>query len=565
MDKIYRAIAAGLIAALFSVGIVQAQQYILSPNIAFGGSLRSTDLLLVARNGVTQNVSWPTSPSLFPVATSLTNGISHPGSGMTVDGTGALNVTLTSGSITSAIGTTTTANPAISGSPTSGFYSPGTNVIGIELNAIKAMQWNTLGSGVDYLTVTPGKSGTVPLISVNGSTSNQGLKISSTGTGPLTLNALVVSSTGAVTTGVWNGTAIASGYMALGSSTSAGAVQCDGSSIICSGGVISTVGSATSLSGLTAATTGATLSNGTNAIVWGWATTTGNAFSITSSALTTGKVVDIENTSGVNATGYAGYFKNATTGAGFGLYGTATGASNTGYGVYGQNDSATGYGVYGASTSGYAGYFSGKANVTGNLTGAAAAFTGTLTASGALNATNTATVNHLIVSSECVGCGSGLALVTTGTVSAQISATITSTVFTSTYRNYTIFFNKFSQTGGNTINVKLSTDNCSTYENPTNVGFQMAHSSSLTGYSGTGIDLLGSTAIIQKAGGKFTLFNPSAAQTISYEYSMDGSDGTGGFISRGGGAGDSTSAVNCIQIITAAGTMTFNYAVYGYN
>ena len=575
MDKIYRSIAAGLIAALFAVVVAQAQTYTPTPGVPLGGSLRSTDLLLVSRSGVTTNAAWPTSPSLFPTATSTTLGIVKPGSGMTVDGTGALNVTLTSGSITSAIGTTATANPAINGSPTSGFYTPGTNVIGIELNAVKAMAWNTLSSGVDYLSITPGKSGTNPLISVNGSTANQGLSLTGTGTGSVSVNGLVINSSHVVTTGVWNGTAIGSAYMALGSSTSPGAVQVDGTTITASGGVISASGSAPSLSSLVAASTTNTIANGANAQVWNFTNTTQTAMKIASNALTTGKVLDIENSSGGNSAGYAGYFANATTGAGYALYGTATGASNTGYGVYGIDDSANGYGGYFSSTSGKALYANGAAYFSGTTTIVTAKVTGGNIDGTTIGATTSAagTFSTITVGS-CTGCGAtGLTYLTSTTTSGGGQISFGSAWITSTYHSYLIQLDNLSQSGGNTLGLLFSTDNCVTpittnyYWN----GYYQGHSTSLIGGSAGGsvaasIDLeAADTAAISRAGGSITIYNPGASQYPSVNYELSGYDGTGALTVKGSGFYNVSGAVNCVIIKPSAGTLTANARLYGYN
>ena len=75
---------------------------------------------------------------------------------------------------------------------------------------------------------------------------------------------------------------------------------------------------------------------------------------------------------GGSAKGTGGYF--ITNSGVDGVYGESDGLD--GNGVYGRADNGSGaYGVYGASASGYAGYFSGKVNVTGDLN-----VTGTITA-----------------------------------------------------------------------------------------------------------------------------------------------------------------------------------------
>lgn len=170
-------------------------------------AIQNGDKITVCRAGVTYNATWP---GVIPLATASTPGLVFPapGGGLSVDMSGALRQTVTGGSFNSQIGSTTTANPWIFGTPTSGFYTPGPNQIGVELNGAKAMQWETLSSGVDYIDITPGKSGTAPKIKPNGSTANQGLNLTGTGTGSVTINGLVINSSDTVTAGVWNGTAI---------------------------------------------------------------------------------------------------------------------------------------------------------------------------------------------------------------------------------------------------------------------------------------------------------------------------------------------------------------------
>jgi hypothetical protein len=187
-------------------------------------------------------------------------------------------------------------------------------------------------------------------------------------------------------------------------STNAGIVQWTGSVFQgCNGsnwGSL-TIGFGLALSALTAATTGNSIDSTNNVQTWAWGTlSTETAMTLTTSSITTGTLLNLSGTAtaanagtvlmvttseagasyaiqaingGAANTGYAGYFSNtatgagygvyatnATTGAGFGVYGAATGASNSGYGVYGSN----------ASTSGYAIYASGALLATGTATAA---------------------------------------------------------------------------------------------------------------------------------------------------------------------------------------------------
>lgn len=95
-----------------------------------------------------------------------------------------------SGTSNMTLGTTTTANPAISGAPNSGLYATSTTNIGIEFNGTKTLDMGTVTSAVDYVTITSGKSGTVPVIAVNGSTANQGINLTATGTGQVQIKGI---------------------------------------------------------------------------------------------------------------------------------------------------------------------------------------------------------------------------------------------------------------------------------------------------------------------------------------------------------------------------------------
>jgi len=81
----------------------------------------------------------------------------------------------------------TAANPSISGDTGSGFYTPVGSTVAVSAGGVEAMQWNTLSSGVDYLSITPGKSGTAPIIAVAGGTTNQDLNLTPAGTGKVSV------------------------------------------------------------------------------------------------------------------------------------------------------------------------------------------------------------------------------------------------------------------------------------------------------------------------------------------------------------------------------------------
>ena len=110
---------------------------------------------------------------------------------------------------------------------------------------------------------------------------------------------------------------------------------------------------------------------GTSAAVTGYELTANGGIYGTQSSSTYAGVYGT-NTS-VSGAGYGGYFSTSTTGAGYGAYHIASGTGNTGYAGYFTNTSTgvVNYGLYAStsSTTGYAGFFQGAVNVTGNLTG----------------------------------------------------------------------------------------------------------------------------------------------------------------------------------------------------
>jgi len=144
----------------------------------------------------------------------------------------------------------------------------------------------------------------------------------------------------------------------------------------CNGTSWTSLGAASglALSGLTAATTGNTITGNANyAQIWSWGTLGSNtALALTTTDLTSGTILEVENTSGGNSTGYAGYFENITTGTGYALYALTTGKANTGYAGYFVNTTTTntGYALYATNTgAGYAlgatgtSYFNGSVGI----------------------------------------------------------------------------------------------------------------------------------------------------------------------------------------------------------
>jgi hypothetical protein len=93
----------------------------------------------------------------------------------------------TGGTIT--LGTSAAAtNPQRTSEAGTGFFSAADLTAAVAANGIEAMIWNTIGSGVDWFSVTPGLSGTPPKIAVAGGTTNQSLELLPAGTGGVLIN-----------------------------------------------------------------------------------------------------------------------------------------------------------------------------------------------------------------------------------------------------------------------------------------------------------------------------------------------------------------------------------------
>jgi hypothetical protein len=168
-------------------------------------------------------------------------------------------------------------------------------------------------------------------------------------------------------------------------------------------------GGATALSALTSGTAVNTIDNTSMAQTWTWnSLTTQTAFTLSSSSLTNGSIVSIQNTAAsVTSTGKVLSISDATTGSGYGVYSSMTGHGNTGYAGYFNNtdtSSSTNYGVYGISnsTNGYGvygtGQYIGVYGSTGNSNGFA--FYGQV-----FGGANTATAGYFTNGSTGVGYG----------------------------------------------------------------------------------------------------------------------------------------------------------------
>jgi hypothetical protein len=124
------------------------------------------------------------------------------GAWSTILTSGGGGTTITSGVI---LGTSATAtNPQRDSDAATGFYSPGVQQVAVSAGGVEVMQWNTIGSGADYLSITPGLSGTPPSIAVVASTPNQNLDLTpaSGGNVNLTTGALYLEGNN----GIWQDT-----------------------------------------------------------------------------------------------------------------------------------------------------------------------------------------------------------------------------------------------------------------------------------------------------------------------------------------------------------------------
>ncbi len=87
------------------------------------------------------------------------------------------------------LGTTlTTTNPSINTDLSSGLYTPLGSTVAIATGGVEAMQWNPIASAVNYISVTPGITGTSAIVSSAGTDTNVILSLRSKGTSPVNLS-----------------------------------------------------------------------------------------------------------------------------------------------------------------------------------------------------------------------------------------------------------------------------------------------------------------------------------------------------------------------------------------
>lgn len=289
-----------------------------------------------------------------------------PSNGSCAIGSGGAWVTGScSGTSNMTLGSTTTTNPQISGSVTSGMYAlsaTATSAIGIQQAGVKSLETEWITGGVDYFTVTPGKSGTVPVLTVKGTTANQSINLTATGTGQVQLSGIAYPRT------VTNNDVMAS---------TASAVVNESVSTLLDNGLGSTVGAAlvrtaTAWTPLAGTVTGDTLTwNGT---AWAQAAPSSGALVLIATVNASASASVVFTSSSITTT-YKKYileFDGVFTSDGQPINYTASINNGGGY------TSPAGQGIPNGTVSGWNGFFSAML-VTGNgNTSAAGAVSGTL-------------------------------------------------------------------------------------------------------------------------------------------------------------------------------------------
>lgn len=277
--------------------------------------------------------AWVVAPNTnCPIASANQIGCVKAGTNITIDANGAISATTSGGGGGGAVtlGSITTANPSISGDVTSGFYTAGAALVNLGISGVKVVQWASTGETITgALTVSANSSlsgtttistaqiaagnatlTTLTAATVTGATVN-GSNASLTGTTTLASlqalagNALLTTITATNIEGIGNAN--------LAGTTTVNNITITGTCIGC--------GSAanTSLSSLTSATATNSIDNTNKVQTWAWGTlSTETALTLTSSSVTSG-IVFQATAGGSSNTGYAGFFTNTATLTGFAL------------------------------------------------------------------------------------------------------------------------------------------------------------------------------------------------------------------------------------------------------
>ena len=212
-----------------------------------------------------------------------------------------------------------------------------------------------------YMTGTG--SGHAPTLYTNGVDSNISLAITPKGTGGVGIGntapgALLDLGLAGTTTGNLRLEGKTSGYVQISPSAAAGSwtmilptgVSASNGYVLSStaAGVTSWVanggGGSTSLSSLTSATATSSINNTSFPQTWQWnSLTNGTALTISSSSMTTGSLLSLQDTAAsATATGQVLSISDTTTGPGYAVYSAMTGHSNTGYaGYFSNTDTST--------------------------------------------------------------------------------------------------------------------------------------------------------------------------------------------------------------------------------
>ncbi len=377
---------------IFASAAVVAQTYTPTNGLTTIGPMQNNDLFVGTRGGVTFNMSYP---PVFPLASTTSPGMVICGNGLACSTTGVISSTGVnqSGSISPGNVAVFLENDTIedSGYPSSSLgLKASTTVYGIaKCDGVTTLCSNGIISATSSGGSTPTGNaggdlgGTYPnptVVSVGDvNTGTLGVANGGTGVSTLRANGVVlgngtsglaatttlangvltsgsggipvfsqtiplitqgnITNVGTLTSGTWQGTAIANAYLAnssatintngiglsgggsvaLGATTTInglkssttvfGMSECDGTTITCANGVYTAVGAAAStpLSSITSATTTNSINNTNNAQTWIWSTaTTQNPLSLTATELTTGTLLTLTTTAGASAFSVSG-------------------------------------------------------------------------------------------------------------------------------------------------------------------------------------------------------------------------------------------------------------------